>query len=31
VERFKGQEMFGHLSFSKSERSGLAALASELL
>lgn len=31
VERFKGQEIFGHLSFTKSERSRLAALASELL
>ncbi|MGA2090339.1 MAG: PhoH family protein [Endomicrobiales bacterium] len=31
VERFKGQETFGHLVFSKSERSNLAALASELL
>ena len=31
VERFKGQEIFGHLKFSKSERSDLAALASELL
>jgi len=31
VERFKGQEMFGHLSFTKSERSSLAALAAELL
>lgn len=31
VERFKGQDIFGHLSFSKSERSNLAALAAELL
>jgi PhoH-like ATPase len=31
VERFKGQEMFGHLNFPKSERSKMAALASELL
>jgi PhoH-like ATPase len=31
VERFKGQEVFGHLTFSKSERSSLAALAAELL
>lgn len=31
VERFKGQEIFGHLTFTKSERSNLAALASELL
>jgi PhoH-like ATPase len=31
VERFKGQEIFGHLSFTKSERSRLAALAAELL
>ena len=31
AERFKGQETFGHLVFSKSERSSLAALASELL
>ena len=31
VERFKGQELYGHLTFSKSERSELAALASELL
>jgi PhoH-like ATPase len=31
VERFKGQEIFGHVTFSKSERSALAALASELL
>jgi PhoH-like ATPase len=31
VERFKGQEIFGHITFSKSERSALAALASELL
>ncbi|MDR1522932.1 MAG: PhoH family protein [Endomicrobium sp.] len=31
VERFKGQEIFGHITFSKSERSALAALSSELL
>ena len=31
VERFKGQDMYGHLTFSKSERSALAALAAELL
>lgn len=31
VERFKGQELFGHITFSKSERSALAALSSELL
>jgi PhoH-like ATPase len=31
VERFKGQEIFGHVKFSKSERSDLAALAAELL
>jgi PhoH-like ATPase len=31
VEHFKGQECFGHLKFSKSERSNLAALAAELL
>ncbi len=31
VERFKGQEIFGHLKFSKSERSAMAALAAELL
>jgi PhoH-like ATPase len=31
VERFKGQELFGHITFSKSERSNLAALSSELL
>jgi len=31
VERFKGQSLFGHISFSKSERSNLAALSSELL
>lgn len=31
VERFKGQSVFGHLLFSKSERSVLAALSSELL
>ena len=31
VDRFKGQSVFGHLMFSKSERSVLAALSSELL
>lgn len=31
VERFKGQEIFGTLTFTKSERSNLAALAAELL
>ena len=31
AERFKGQEIFGHITFSKSERSTLAALSSELL
>ena len=31
VDRFKGQSIFGHLMFSKSERSVLAALSSELL
>ncbi|MEA5000740.1 MAG: PhoH family protein [Endomicrobiaceae bacterium] len=31
VERFKGQPIYGHLMFSKSERSILAGLASELL
>ncbi|MDR1941287.1 MAG: PhoH family protein [Endomicrobium sp.] len=31
VERFKGQDLFGHITFSKSERSRLAALSSELL
>lgn len=31
VERFKGQANFGHLRFTKSERSELAALAAELL
>ncbi|MDR3125090.1 MAG: PhoH family protein [Endomicrobium sp.] len=31
VERFKGQEVFGHITFSKSERSALAALSSQLL
>jgi PhoH-like ATPase len=31
AERFKGQEIFGHITFSKSERSKLAALSSELL
>ena len=31
VERFKGQSVYGHMTFSKTERSTLAALASELL
>lgn len=31
VERFKGQTIYGHLTFTKSERSQLAALAAELL
>jgi PhoH-like ATPase len=31
VERFKGQQVYGHMTFSKIERSTLAALASELL
>ena len=31
VERFKGQPLFGHVTFTKSERSPLAALASDLL
>ncbi|TPW21783.1 MAG: hypothetical protein FD126_333, partial [Elusimicrobia bacterium] len=31
VERFKGQSLFGHVWFSKVERSPIAALASELL
>ncbi|HAH06370.1 MAG TPA: phosphate starvation-inducible protein PhoH [Elusimicrobia bacterium] len=31
VERFKGQHLFGHVKFSKIERSPLAALAAELL
>jgi|YNPBryBLVA2012_1023415.scaffolds.fasta_scaffold00009_31 PhoH-like ATPase len=31
VDRFKGQEIFGHLIFDRSERSRLAALAAELL
>ncbi len=31
VQRFQGQELFGHIWFSKVERSGIAALASELL
>ncbi len=31
VERFKGQPVYGHMTFSKIERSTLAALASELL
>ncbi|MDR1952268.1 MAG: PhoH family protein [Elusimicrobiota bacterium] len=31
VERFKGQDIYGHITFSRSERSRLAALSSELL
>jgi PhoH-like ATPase len=31
VERFKNQNIFGHVTFTKSERSALAALASDLL
>ncbi|MCS7230903.1 MAG: PhoH family protein [Elusimicrobiota bacterium] len=31
VDRFKGQELFGHITFTKTERSQLAALAAELL
>jgi PhoH-like ATPase len=31
VEKFKGQSVYGHMTFSKIERSTLAALASELL
>jgi len=31
VERMKGQEMFGHVTLTKNERSGLASLAAELL
>lgn len=31
VEKFKGQPLYGHMTFSKIERSALAALASELL
>ncbi|MDR0485160.1 MAG: PhoH family protein, partial [Elusimicrobiota bacterium] len=31
VERFKGQAIFGHITFTRSERSDLAALSSELL
>ena len=31
VERFKGQALFGHVTFTKSERSPLAGLASDLL
>lgn len=31
VNRFKGQDIYGHITFTKSERSTLAALASELL
>ena len=31
VEKMKGQEMFGHITLTKSERSPLASLAAELL
>ncbi len=31
VEKFRGQELYGHITFTKSERSKLAALAAELL
>jgi PhoH-like ATPase len=31
VDRFKGQPLFGHITFTKSERSPLAALAADLL
>ncbi|MGB2600537.1 MAG: PhoH family protein [Candidatus Omnitrophota bacterium] len=31
VEKMKGQKMFGHMTFAKSERSSLASLAAELL
>jgi PhoH-like ATPase len=31
VDRFKGQKMYGHLTFTKTERSQLAALVAELL
>jgi PhoH-like ATPase len=31
VDKFKGQPVYGHMTFSKIERSNLAALASELL
>lgn len=31
VERFRGQEIYGHVTFTKTERSKLAALAAELL
>lgn len=31
VERFRGQDLYGHITFTKSERSRLAALAAELL
>jgi PhoH-like ATPase len=31
IDRFKGQEIFGHITFTKTERSQLAALAAELL
>jgi PhoH-like ATPase len=31
VDRFKGQSIYGHITFTKTERSRLAALVSELL
>jgi len=31
IDRFKGQEIYGHITFTKTERSQLAALAAELL
>ncbi len=31
IDKFKGQEIFGHITFTKTERSQLAALAAELL
>ena len=31
VEKFRGQSIYGHITFSKSERSRLAALSAELL
>ena len=31
VERLKGQELYGHINFTKTERSPLAALAAQLL
>lgn len=31
IDRFKGQEIFGHITFTKTERSKLASLAAELL